>query len=189
MLRYVRTPSLSTLVLKFIGCVQVDAPSWPSEYSTTPPSGPEEEDPSLRWSTSGERHRPAVTNRRHRTDITSFGRQDFPRPQRIARIKPDDRSLILVFASPTARRAVMTAYSYWIRRELGNAYEVRAEVREEAKGVLPPIKKSDFMGLRVDMMGEALRWAEEVGWRPDYRLRSHKGRRGRKEDEWHKKPE
>ncbi|KAF8599874.1 hypothetical protein BDV93DRAFT_290131 [Ceratobasidium sp. AG-I] len=170
---------------------EINAPSWPSAYASVSPPTPAP-GPSLSWSSSGERDIPEPRSRPPssyiRDDEPSFGRQDFPRPRRIARLFPTDKSLVLVFASPTARRAIMTAYSYWLRRELREAYDLQVEVPDKAKNVLPPVEKSDFGELGIGKMdAEAIQWAEEAGWSPAVRLRHFNGGRARKDDVWHTK--
>ena len=82
----------------------------------------------------------------------------------------------------------MTAYSYWFRRELREAYDLRVEVPDKVKNMLPPVEKSDFGELRIGKLDiEAMQWAAEAGWSPPVRLRHFNGGRARKDDVWHRK--
>ncbi|QRV98422.1 hypothetical protein RhiJN_26441 [Ceratobasidium sp. AG-Ba] len=164
---------------------QVDAPSWPSSSSSNA-------DPGLIWSTLGERDEPRATS--SRTPAHLLGKHNFPRPKRIIRLRAYSKSLVLVFASSNARRAIMGAYAAWIRQKLISAYQDRdasESLLEGApwKGVWPPIDGPEIGGLRKEEaeyqpIQAALNWADKSGWRPACRIRPFVGLR-RWADEWH----
>ncbi|KAG8767754.1 hypothetical protein FRC12_006064 [Ceratobasidium sp. 428] len=168
----------------------VDLPAWPSAEPA-----PESLNlkPSLSWSMSGERDRPSsyYTSSPHAPAYT-FGNHNFPRPKRIIRLRPYDKSLVLVFASPTARRAIIAAYAQWIRKELRTAFRDRdnqEKIPNEGRGVWPPIDQDEIGGLRrgdsnYHTMLEVIEWAGRVGWRPAFRIQPFQGAR-RWGDEWH----
>ncbi|KAF8749812.1 hypothetical protein RHS01_09801 [Rhizoctonia solani] len=108
----------------------------------------------------------------------SFGRQNYPRPKRIDRFYSWDSHLIVVFASPAARRAILAAYAWWIRRKLLDAYE--EDEKPDQPAFLPPVGAEELVvgGVKVeDDVHAALDWAKQVGWRPEYRIRPYQGRR------------
>ncbi|CAE6379517.1 unnamed protein product [Rhizoctonia solani] len=146
----------------------VYSPPWPSDT-------PSPQNISLSWSSSGERDMPSVYP--HRSPV-SFGRQNYPRPKRIDRFYSWDSHLIVVFASPAARRAILAAYAWWIRRKLLDAYE--EDEKPDQPAFLPPVGAEELVvgGVKVeDDVHAALDWAKQVGWRPEYRIRPYQGRR------------
>ncbi|KAG8710662.1 hypothetical protein FRC08_016880, partial [Ceratobasidium sp. 394] len=160
------------------GMDDFDAPSAPA-----PTPG---DRPNLSWSTSGERDEPLPTHTS--TPAHAYGKHNFPRPKRIIRLRAYDKSLVLVLASPAARRAVLAAYAYWIRRELGMAFNEDKEIGK-GPGVWPPVTEAELGGVRrgdedYEMMFSALEWAARGGWRPAFRIRPFEGMR-RWGDEWH----
>ncbi|ELU42175.1 hypothetical protein AG1IA_03798 [Rhizoctonia solani AG-1 IA] len=89
-----------------------------------------------------------------------------------------DSHLIVVFASPAARRAILAAYAWWIRRKLLDAYE--EDEKPDQPAFLPPVGAEELVvgGVKVeDDVHAALDWAKQVGWRPEYRIRPYQGRR------------
>ncbi|QRW25518.1 hypothetical protein RhiXN_07467 [Rhizoctonia solani] len=104
--------------------------------------------------------------------------QNYPRPKRIDRFYSWDSHLIVVFASPAARRAILAAYAWWIRRKLLDAYE--EDEKPDQPAFLPPVGAEELVvgGVKVeDDVHAALDWAKQVGWRPEYRIRPYQGRR------------
>ncbi|CAE6480802.1 hypothetical protein ACGC1H_005256 [Rhizoctonia solani] len=154
---------------------QVNNPPWPSDT-------PRAQDLGLSWSSSTERDTPFIRNPAHRVFLPP-GRQTFPRPKRIDRFYAWDEHLILTFASPTARRAVLAAYAWWLRRKLVDAYHDKDEPGTPV--VLPPVNLGELTLGEVPVGSEereAMRWAREVGWRPEYRIRPYRGRRKKNDD-------
>ncbi|KAG8735361.1 hypothetical protein FRC10_010680 [Ceratobasidium sp. 414] len=128
----------------------LDAPPWPSTDSALAPV--DRDPPSLSWSMSGERDEPPpIYTRFSSAPIHWYGKHTFPRPKRIIRLRPYDKSLVLVLASPTARRAVLAAYAYWIRRELGTAFKDRDDVEKylgKGRNVWPPVSEPELGRVR-----------------------------------------
>ncbi|KAG8769091.1 hypothetical protein FRC12_005178 [Ceratobasidium sp. 428] len=122
----------------------------------------------------------------------TYGNHNFPRPKRIIRLRSYNKSLVLVFASPTARRAILAAYTGWIRKELRTAFrdrDNREKISNEGRDVWPPIDQGEIGGLgrrdsNYHTMLEAIEWAGRVGWRPAFRIQPFQGAR-RWRDEWH----
>ncbi|KAG9078078.1 hypothetical protein FRC06_008547, partial [Ceratobasidium sp. 370] len=147
-----------------------DAPAWPPPTSAPTPGDP----PSLSWSTSGERDEPLPVHTRFSGVPThAYGKHTFPRPKRIVRVRSYDKSLVLVLASPAARRAVLAAYAHWIRRGLGTAFKERDNKENKlgkGRGVWPPVNEREVGGVhRRDQDYETLfgaleRWGDE--WHP-----------------------
>ncbi|EUC62577.1 hypothetical protein RSOL_423530 [Rhizoctonia solani AG-3 Rhs1AP] len=150
-------------------------PLWPEDT-------PRAQDLSLSWSSSTERDTPFIRNPSHRAFLPP-GRQTYPRPKRIERFYAWDDHLILTFASPTARRAVLAAYAWWLRRKLVDAY--RDKDKPGTPVVFPPVDLQELT-LGEVLVGseerEAMSWAREVGWRPEYRIRPYRGRRKKNDD-------
>ncbi|KAJ1306240.1 hypothetical protein OPQ81_010945 [Rhizoctonia solani] len=148
---------------------QTSNPPWPSDT-------PSPQNLSLSWSSSSERDTSYI--RQSRRIRLPFGKQTYPRPKRVDRFYPWDKHLIVIFASPAARRAVMAAYAWWVRRKLVDAFH-----ENDAPGqpvVLPPVGVQELtlgeVPIGADEL-EAMKWAKEVGWRPEYRIRPYQGRR------------
>ncbi|KAH7334951.1 hypothetical protein B0J17DRAFT_732850 [Rhizoctonia solani] len=154
---------------------QITSPPWPSDT-------PSPQDLGLSWSSSAERDTPYARHPQQRAYLPP-GTQTFPRPKRIDRFYPWDHHLIVVFASPAARRAVMAAYAWWVRRKVLDAYR-----EQDTPGKLiglPPVDVEELASGEVPVGNqerEALRWAREVGWRPEYRIRPYRGRRKKNDD-------
>ncbi|CAE6533183.1 unnamed protein product [Rhizoctonia solani] len=151
---------------------QTTNPLWPSDT-------PSPQNLGLSWSSSSERDTPRTVQPAH----LSFGKQTYPRPKRINRFYPWDHHLIVVFASPAARRAVMAAYAWWVRGELVKAYRYKDEPGQPV--VLPPVGPHELALGNIPIESaehEAMSWARKVGWRPEYRIRPYRGRRKKNDD-------
>ncbi|CAE6515357.1 unnamed protein product [Rhizoctonia solani] len=154
---------------------QVTNPPWPTDT-------PSPQDLGLSWSSSAERDVPYTRHPQQRAYLPP-GKQTFPRPKRIDRFYPWDDHLIVVFASPAARRAVMAAYAWWMRLKVVDAYRERD--LPEKPIVLPPVSVEELLSGEVPIGSqerEALSWARESGWRPEYRIRPYRGRRKKNDD-------
>ncbi|KDN42372.1 hypothetical protein RSAG8_06863, partial [Rhizoctonia solani AG-8 WAC10335] len=153
----------------------VKNPQWPSDT-------PAPQDLGLSWSSSAERDTSYTRNPSYRAYLPP-GKQTFPRPKRIVRFYPWDSHLIVVLASPAARRAVMAAYAWWVRRKVVDAYNEKDEPGKPV--VLPPVNLEELKSGGVPVESEereAVSWASEVGWRPEYRIRPYRGRRNKNDD-------
>ncbi|CAE6383893.1 unnamed protein product [Rhizoctonia solani] len=151
----------------------ISNPPWPSDT-------PSPQNIGLSWSSSGERDTPSTPA--HRIFLP-FGKQTYPRPKRIDRFYTWDDHLIVIFASPAARRAVLAAYAWWMRHKLLDAHEENEEPVQSA--VLPPVSAQELTlgGVPVGTDERAaLDWAKQVGWRPEYRIRPYRGRRKKNDD-------
>ncbi|CUA67109.1 hypothetical protein RSOLAG22IIIB_07187 [Rhizoctonia solani] len=77
----------------------------------------------------------------------------------------------------------MAAYAWWMRRKMVDAYREKDEPGEPV--LLPPVNKEELTLGEVPIGSEereAMRWAREVGWRPEYRIRPYRGRRNKNDD-------
>lgn len=77
----------------------------------------------------------------------------------------------------------MAAYAWWVRRKVVDAY--REDDKPAKLMVLPPVSVEELTSGEVPVGAEereALKWARDVGWRPEYRIRPYRGRRKKNDD-------